>query len=460
MKKLIMYAALAAVLLFASCTGNDNIEELLEAPSISELKTEYLVKQGAKLELEPTVTNDEKATYLWTLNSEEVSKDKKYIFSPTKAGDYNITLTVANSGGKTSKTIAVSAYPKYKYGAFVLAEGNMTNETGTLSFIDSEGIAEDSIFIKANDGKKLGNSAQDMAIANGNLYIISQNGARNDGLGRLVIADAETAKLKAVIDEGFGGWTTNIAVPNDKHAFVVQSGGPMFIVDLAANKVTGKVETNARFNKMRMVVIDNNVYAAAGRKLVKVDGNSGAVLNEVELEGQIAGLTKTHTNELKVLVAAAEKSIWTISKESLVKLARANLYDTSVSTMMQQAFDMKAKSNNAFYVLGNKGWSPAVITYSSMGEGREIFSLPSSDFPDAGMFYGPFSVNPETGNIYFGYVKGYSMNYLTNGVAVISPDGKKIMDYNSQNTDITQRIDTRFCAGIYFTHPFSPKKNN
>ncbi len=224
MKKLFTYVVLAALMLVVSC---GEVNEMVDAPLISELKTEYYVKQGSKLELEPNVVNDKNAAYVWTLNSQEVSKDKKYTFSPETSGEYKITLTVANNGGEAVHTINVSAYPKYKYGTFVLAEGNMTNETGTLSFIDHNGNAEDSIFIKANDGKKLGNTAQDLVIANGNLYIVSQNGTRNGGLGRLVIADAGTAELKAVIDEGFSGMTTNIALPNDKYAFVVQWNGPM-----------------------------------------------------------------------------------------------------------------------------------------------------------------------------------------------------------------------------------------
>lgn len=458
MKKTLIYYILAFALLFVSCEESESTLKRLKAPVITELQEEYLIKQGSTLELTPIVTNDEKATYVWTLNGEEVSKEKEYTFSATEPGEYKIVLTVTNSAGDAIHAIKIVAYPKYQYGTFVLSEGNMGNETGTLSFIDFEGNAEDSIFIKANDGKKLGNAAQDMAIANGNIYIISQNGAKNGGLGHLVIADAGTAKLKAVVDEGFAGWTTNIAVPNDKNAFVVQSNGPMYIVDLTSNKVTGKVETENRFSKMSMVVMDNNVYAVAGKKIVKIDGDNGVVLKEAEFEGQIAGLVKTYRNELKVMVLGTENKIWTISKENMVKLARANLYDTSINSFTQRSFDVEAQPNYGFFILGNKGWNAALITYLNMGQGREIFSLPSPDFPNAEIIYGPLSINPETGNIYFGYVKDWS-KYTNNGIAVISPDGKKIMDYNSNNEEASKKIDTRFCAGIYFTTPFSPNSN-
>lgn len=455
MKKLIIYFTLAFTVIFASCDETGNTVKKMEAPVISELQNEYLIKQGALLELTPTVTNAQKATYVWTVDGKEVSNEKQYVFSATAPGEYKIILTVANASGDAAQTITVSAFSKYKYGAFVLSEGNMSNETGTLSFIDYEGIAEDSIFIKANEGKKLGNAVQDMAIANGNLYIISQNGAKNDGLGKLVIADAETVELKAVIDEGLDGWTTNIAVPNDKNAFVLQSGGPMYIVDLVSNKVTGKVETENRFSKMRMVVIDNYVYAAARTKIVKIDGNTGKVEKETDLGANITGLVKTHDNELKAIATAgAERMIWTVTKENLKKLDRVNLYDININGFARPTFDVQAKSNVGFYILGNRG-----ITYSSVGQGREIFSLPSADFPNADTMYGPLSVNPETGNIYFGYVKSWS-EYNNNGVAIISPQGKKIMDYNSTNTNVSEKIDTRFCAGIYFTKPFLPGKSS
>lgn len=153
MKKLIIYFTLAFTVIFASCDETGNTVKKMEAPVISELQNEYLIKQGALLELTPTVTNAQKATYVWTVDGKEVSNEKQYVFSATEPGEYKIILTVANASGDAAQTITVSAFSKYKYGAFVLSEGNMSNETGTLSFIDYEGIAEDSIFIKANEGK-------------------------------------------------------------------------------------------------------------------------------------------------------------------------------------------------------------------------------------------------------------------------------------------------------------------
>ena len=108
------------------------------------------------------------------------------------------------------------------------------------------------------------------------------------------------------------------------------------------------------------------------------------------------------------------------------------------------------------YIVGAEGWSVNKLVRYSGGAANPFLTLPSDAFSNTGMFYGPISVNPETGNIYFGYVKGWGMDYLNNGVGIISPNRNKVFDYNSQNT--TKKIDTRFCAGIYFTNPYSPKK--
>ena len=67
--------------------------------------------------------------------------------------------------------------------------GNMGNETGTLTFVDSKGIAVDSAYYRVNQ-TLLGNVCQDLFISDNKMYILSQNGAKNGGEGLLTIANA------------------------------------------------------------------------------------------------------------------------------------------------------------------------------------------------------------------------------------------------------------------------------
>src|SRR5690554_3489535 len=63
-------------------------------------------------------------------------------------------------------------------GVFVLNEGNMTTENGSLLYIDTNGQVYDKVYNNAN-GASLGNTAQDLFIDGDKIYIISQNGKTN-----------------------------------------------------------------------------------------------------------------------------------------------------------------------------------------------------------------------------------------------------------------------------------------
>lgn len=458
MKKTFYYAffVLLMGLTIASCK-----DDTVETPLISGIETDYMLKQGAILEVSPQITNNQNAVYEWIMDGKTISKEPKLRFNPKERGTFKIKLKVSNNGGVAEYPFTVTVYGKYKYGTFILAEGNMTNETGTLSFIDPEGIAEDSIFIKANQGKKLGNVCQDMAIANGKVYIISQNGAKNGGEGKLIIANAETMKMEAVIDAGLEGWTTNISVPNDKWAYVVSTSVAQGLIpiDLSTNKA-GKVITGTeKASKLKMASVNNKVFAAAGAKLLILDGATAKITKEMDMEGKICGISKTSKENIQVILSKDEAvDLITINGKDNAIIETKTIKGVKIPTFITSAFSSDTQHEGSAYMLSAEGWSVNKILKFANNATSDIFSIPSADFPNVGMFYGPISVNPETGNIYFGYVKGWGMDYLNNGIGILSPDGKKVKDYNSQSANKNDKIDTRFCAGIYFTNPYSFKK--
>lgn len=454
-KKLFSVAMTAFLLLvIASCQ-----REVFEAPVISGIENEYLIKEGTTLEITPNVLNKEDIVYEWLINGTSVSKEEKLVFTETAPNEYKVILKVTTKGGTSQAAFIIRVYGKYTYGTFVLSEGNMSNETGTLSFIDPEGASEDSIFYKANEGKKLGNVCQDMAIANGKVYIISQNGNKNGGLGKLVIADAGTLKMEAVVDAGLEGWTTNIAVPNDKYAYVVSVTKPKGIIpiDLNTRKAGAPIPDTEEASKLKMASIDGKLFAAAGKRLLVIDGSTAKILKTVDVAEPISGVSTTVNQNVRVITAKGKDVVLTtINAKDYSVIGTKTISDLGIPNSLTSAFACDTKDDESSYIVGAEGWSVNKLVRYSGGAANPFLTLPSDAFSNTGMFYGPISVNPETGNIYFGYVKGWGMDYLNNGVGIISPDGNKVFDYNSQNT--TKKIDTRFCAGIYFTNPYSPKK--
>lgn len=62
---------------------------------------------GKKLEIVPDVLRGEGAEYLWKLDGAVVSRDATYSFSKTAAGDYSLSLEVANDDGTGSDSATV-----------------------------------------------------------------------------------------------------------------------------------------------------------------------------------------------------------------------------------------------------------------------------------------------------------------------------------------------------------------
>ena len=76
---------------------------------------------------------------------------------------------------------------KYGQGIFIVNEGPFQTGTGTLTFYDRDTkVVTEDVFMRANDGKELGNIAQSMNVIDDKAYIVVNNA------GKVVVADGET----------------------------------------------------------------------------------------------------------------------------------------------------------------------------------------------------------------------------------------------------------------------------
>lgn len=95
--------------------------------------------------------------------------DSRIVLSATDDAATKATLTVTATGSGTQKISQdVELYCLNAFddpnGTFVLNEGNMTTENGSLTWISPEGYVIDDAY-KAVNGTELGNVAQDMAFS-------------------------------------------------------------------------------------------------------------------------------------------------------------------------------------------------------------------------------------------------------------------------------------------------------
>lgn len=129
------------------------------------------------------------------------------MFIAEEMGNYKIDVKASNEGGETSANVSVEVYGKYKYGTFVLNEGQyLKGDVGTLVFISPKGVVTDSVYYRENGGL-LGFATQDLYIQNHKMYIVAQEGG-NDG-GYLTVLNAETMKKVCVYQNELDGQVTS-----------------------------------------------------------------------------------------------------------------------------------------------------------------------------------------------------------------------------------------------------------
>lgn len=423
------------------------VKELLPPVIEFDETLEYNVTINDTLWLKPEVTSATDAAYTWYVNNEEVFTHKDFPFSQKEMGIYDVQFKVKNEDGEETKNFQVSVKGPYSNGTFILNEGNMTNETGIVSFIDRNGVITDSIYQKANPGSKLGNVAQDMFIANGKIYFVSQNGQKNGGGGYIIITDAETLKKESEITEGFtsSDWPTHIVVCNESKAYVRSNAG-LHILDLNTNKITGLVEGANSANKQKMEFINNCAIVPAAKEILIINPTTDKIEKRIDLGGSISGI-----------IEGKDKCIWAAVHgdiDEFVKIETSN-FEITQRDAVDKAFSLAAGwipsiglcaslKDNSLY------WRKGATVYRHTTEGNittSTFVNMAEKFTDAKMIYGDINIDPVTNELYVCTIKGYGMSYLTNGIYVIDGEtGEPTREYYKNHI--------RFSAGVFFTESF------
>lgn len=212
-----------------------------------------------------------------------------------------------------SASVEVSIGFTDKDGTFVVCEGNMTTVNGTVAFYDKNGNEYLNIFEEANDGKEIGNVVQDMYMANGRIYFLTQNGSNMQGMGRFVVCDAKTMKmiyaseLPTLTAEKKNAWPQHLVIVSPTKGFVQYSEAGMeatsgiATIEMTDNsaKIGKYVEgTFGQFTvkgatKTRMVYSRGKIYAACGNSVVIINPDDNTVEKRLTYENrQVKGIVK------------------------------------------------------------------------------------------------------------------------------------------------------------------------
>ena len=339
-------------------------------------------------------------------------------------------------------------------GVFILNEGNMTTENGSLIYIDPNGQVYDKVYNNAN-GASLGNTAQDLFIDGDKMYIISQNGKtnpmglgfKNDGL--LIVANSETLqKVASYTDELSNlSWPSHVAVLDEDHIFIRDNNG---VHRFSSTTEELKLISDTRgAAKNRMVVANDKVFFYAGKNLRVIERNSDDVSITIDMGATISGIEKSK-----------DGNVWVATTGSPGKISKVNSSDYTIIRSNEISIGTVAGGMFATPSITTKG---DTIYYggSSLNIYRHIFSTGESKeminkaelqnlVADAKMVYNSMAVHPVTGKVYLNTIKGYGWDFMVNNISVFDFDNAEassVLDTNYTNY-------TSFPAGIFFPYNF------
>lgn len=339
-------------------------------------------------------------------------------------------------------------------GVFVLNEGNMTTENGSLIYIDPNGHIYNNVYNNAN-GASLGNTAQDLFIDGDKMYIISQNGKTNPmGLGflndgLLIVANSETLqKVASYTDELSNlSWPSHVAVLDEDHIFIRDNNG---VNRFSSTTEELKLISNTRgAAKNRMVVANDKVFFYAGKKLSVIEKNNDDVSITIDMGATISGIEKSKDGNIWVATTGSPHKISKVSSSDYTVIKSNEITIGTVAGGMFATPSITTKGDTIYY----GGSSLNIYRHIfSTGESKEMISKAELQnlVADSKMVYNSMAVHPITGKVYLNTIKGYGWDFKINNISVFDFD----------NTESTSVLDTNytnytsFPAGIFFPYNF------
>lgn len=391
--------------------------------------------------------------------------------------------TLLPSGKNNLTTKSNAAIAGYNYlanpnGVFVLAEGNMTDENGTLSFIDASGSS--STFPAQNwvfgnpASLDMGNVSQDLFIANNKMYIISQNGNSREGAQHILILNSTLSAGRSYNPNTYfsTGWSSSGPTPThlavDGKTIFIRTNNGLVTVD-TTNFLSTPVSIGGivKPSRTRMAMVKNNgvkyLYVGSEQGTVYRINTSTKAVTSIAVEGKVAGLVAVRRNN------NASQYVYALS---IVSATQAKLYKISGDTpgnpyIINAPFDAglfipsvglccyAGGTQDILYFRSN-GWNPTKIYKyeTATGTVSDHYTVPAGIDPNAQIIYGDLAVDQRNGDLYFGYVGNWGAYKTVNGVARLrGGSASSIQEYKATGTGINQ-IDTRFTSAIYFTREF------
>ena len=368
----------------------------------------------------------------WYVNGKQVARGLNYAFSSNLPGEFEIMVKA--NGQEFKKKYGVR--PRFDKGVFLLNEGSMNTETGSLTYLNAKHkVIVDNAFYRVN-GKRLGNVCQDMAFANDKIYIISQNGKAHGGEGMLVIAEAKSLKfLSEYTDE-------KLVALNPSHIVVV--GDKIYLRTDKGIYVGGEqggfklIPETLQASKLNMKTVGGLVFALTqDNKVLMIQGDR-VVASLALAEGKVSGLAlsnngslfMSYTNPNRIAKLSQDPKEFKILEEQNEETANLAQKETSSSRIFAYGNMLYIPNDRVIYVHD-----------FSTKKTSKWSDVNSEEYSTAlNQYYNSLGVD-DKGNVYYDALEGWGDKYKNNLTL--------IMDATKKTTILEKMGVNAFPAGFY-----------
>lgn len=368
----------------------------------------------------------------WYVNGKQVATGLNYAFSSNLPGEFEIMIKA--NGQEFKKKYGVR--PRFDKGVFLLNEGSMNTETGSLTYLNAKHkVIVDDAFFRVN-GKRLGNVCQDMAFANDKIYIISQNGKAHGGEGMLVIAEAKSLKfLSEYTDE-------KLVALNPSHIAVV--GDKIYLRTDKGIYVGGEqggfklIPETLQASKLNMKTVGDLVFALTqDNKVLMIQGDR-VVASLALAQGKVSGLAlsnngslfMSYTNPNRIAKLSQDPKEFKILEEQNEETANLAQKETSSSRIFAYGNMLYIPNDRVIYV--HDFSSKQTSKWSDVNSEEYSTAL--------NQYYNSLGLD-DKGNVYYAALEGWGDKYKNNLTL--------IMDATKKTTIIEKMGVNAFPAGFY-----------
>lgn len=416
------YAALLSLpMLVTSCDENAEFQ----SPVISwNLPSDTILAQNDQLTLNPEIlSEDPEAVCLWSVDGEQVSTDKNYVYTATETGSHLIALTVTDKGGVSQKQIKVEVR-KYYGGFYMINEGWYGHHNASFNYFKNGTtlFATYDNFTAAHSDVTLGATGVVGSLLGQDFFILSKTAPFLTKLNAITLKQAATLNLP----EGVSLYSPcTMCVLNDGNLVLTTYRGA-YKVDPTTMTLTDTLTT-----KKTTDVIQKGDY------LYMLVNDSVNIYKTMDFSPVVTNAAKATTG-----FAVTGNTIWAADGNKLIKIEDKEVstvdlpigYEVYYDSWSYHPTSLQASKDGKTLLFINKDPNPEVWT-TKLAACYHIDDNTVTDFLnsiDTYSFYGAgIQVNPKNGDVYLIYSDD---SYKNNRIIVTNAEGqpKDTLNYSGE----------------------------